>query len=66
MISCGSKKHNQYLLLSLSLKILTRKTLRKKKMRQQQKPIDWPKWLKKRLKSLLNGRGSKINKNRRG
>jgi hypothetical protein len=40
MIFCGSKKHSKTLLLSLSLKIISRKTLRKKKKRQQLKPTD--------------------------
>jgi hypothetical protein len=40
MIFCGSKMHNHSPFLSLSLKIIFRKMLRKKKMRQQQRHID--------------------------
>jgi len=40
MIFCGSKKCSHNPFLSLNLKIIFRKMLRKKKMRQQQRHID--------------------------
>jgi hypothetical protein len=54
MISCGSKMFCKNLLLNLksdNLKILSRKMLRKKKMRQQQRPTVKLNRLKKRQKS---------------